>query len=94
MSTNPPKHGDIDGDGRIDRSDLDLLRQILNDSGHGAALLERLSPEERARLDVNGDGVINQADVLKLCEILMNDDPKSAETLAHKFKALRRKPLS
>ncbi|HEY9688275.1 MAG TPA: dockerin type I repeat-containing protein [Coleofasciculaceae cyanobacterium] len=91
MSMNPPKPGDIDGDGRTDRSDLALLKQVLDESGHGSTLLNKLSPEDRARLDVNRDGVITEADVAKLCEILMGDDQASATALAERFKTLRGK---
>jgi hypothetical protein len=89
MSMNPSKPGDITGDGRTDLGDLALLKQILEESGHGASLLSKLSPEDRARLDVNQDGAVTEADVARLCEILMDNDRASAARLADQFKALR-----
>lgn len=91
MNMNPPMPGDIDGDGCADKNDLALLREILSDSGYSDSLLEKLSPEDKARLDVNKDGVINHADVMKLCEIMMGSDREAATAVADKFQALRGK---
>jgi len=82
--------GDIDGDGKLDRSDLDLLREVLEESGHGATLLEKLSPEERERLDVNQDGRIDRMDLVRLCEIMMAD-VSAVNQLTDRFAALREK---
>ena len=82
-------HGDIDGDGQINAGDMALLRQVLQQSGHDPSLLDQLSAEDKARLDVNRDGLINQDDIQYLCEIMLKSDQQSAKTLADRFKAMR-----
>lgn len=84
------KLGDIDGDGKLDKNDLALLKQMLADHD----LLDKLSPEDQARLDVNHDGKVTYDDVVALCEMVIADDRNSARNLAAKFDALRNKARS
>ena len=80
--------GDIDGDGKVDHSDLLILKRLLASEGMGEGMLMKLSAEERARLDVNGDGKLSYEDVVALMQTIAEDDTQS-KALADKFNALR-----
>jgi len=79
--------GDIDNDGKVEQSDLALLKRVLGDQG----LLQQLGPEEIARLDVNGDGKLSYEDIIKLCQVMLADDKGVSKAVADKFAALRNK---
>ncbi len=82
--------GDITGDGKLDRSDLDLLRQLV--AHH--ELVDQLSPEQRALLDVNHDGSIDEKDIEALCQLLMKSSSsgkQSPENAQDRLHALRQK---
>jgi biopolymer transport protein ExbD len=83
--------GDIDGDGKVDASDLALLKQVLQEQGLSHDLLESLPPEDRARLDVNHDGKIDYEDVVRLSQALLQESGGNAQAMADKFMALRNK---
>ncbi len=80
--------GDIDGDGKVDHSDLLILKHILQNKAYGDDILDMLSPQERARLDINQDGEVSYEDVVRLMKMIASNDEKN-KALADKFNALR-----
>ena len=48
--------GDVNGDGKVDETDISLLKQAL--SGN--------SPIKKAAMDINADGVVNTRDLIDL----------------------------
>lgn len=83
-------HGDVDGDGKVDHSDLLILKHILQNKSYGDDILATLSPEERARLDINQDGEVTYDDVVRLMKIIASNDEKN-HALKAKFDALRQR---
>jgi len=49
------KKGDVNGDGRIDKADAQLVMRMMLHSGS-------VSPSMKAAADVNGDGVVDIRD--------------------------------
>lgn len=82
--------GDIDGDGQVNQSDLALLKSLLADSG----LVDKLSDEDKARLDINGDGRVSYEDVMQLCQRMIAQEGDAGRQLADKFAALRSRARS
>jgi len=60
------KQGDINGDGKLDTKDYDLLKKAINGS-------VELSDEEKKIADMNSDGIIDKKD-LKLLEGAVNKE--------------------
>jgi len=83
--------GDFNKDGKVDSSDLALLRNLITQAGHSPNMLDRLPPEDRALLDVNQDGEINYDDVVALCQSLLKTSKEDAQEMADKFQAMRRR---
>jgi hypothetical protein len=81
--------GDIDGDGDVDGQDLSLLRKLHQGHLSMDELWNDLTPEERARLDTNGDGILSYDDVVALSMKVLNTTPSDAKLLADKLDALR-----
>lgn len=91
MSTESFHSGDINQDGHVDRSDLALLQQVLNECGLGHEFILNLPEEELKRLDVNQDGTVNQADIERICLLMMTDNTEKAKEMAEKFRRLKAK---
>ncbi len=56
--------GDINGDGKVDRTDLSLLSSYVRRGGKG------LTEEQKKRADINGDGKIDYIDVFALMRLI------------------------
>ena len=56
--------GDINGDGKVDRTDLSLLSSYVRSGGKG------LTEEQKKRADINGDGKIDYIDVFALMRLI------------------------
>ena len=85
-------YGDINNDGKVDAEDLKLLREIIATLKNSPGLIDQLPPEEKALLDVDGDGEINYDDVTALCDKVLKNPTTERETaslLNEKFAALR-----
>lgn len=69
-----PLPGDINHDGRLDRDDLALLRQLLANPD----LYLALTREQRDALDMNQDGMLSYNDVARLIELMATSLPVDA----------------
>lgn len=83
--------GDINNDGKLDRSDLDALKAIIKECGGNTEALNQLPPELLDKLDVNGDGQLDEDDIEALCNQIFSGKLASASQLAGKLSALRGK---
>jgi len=63
--------GDINGDGKVDQTDVDLLKQAI--SGQ--------RPIDKTRMDVNSDGVINTRDLIDLLRALRSAARPQAQSV-------------
>lgn len=83
--TDSIKQGDLNADGRLDEDDLNLLRELVNKP----ELAALLSDEDKALLDINNDGVINQQDIVALVNKInmsITSDTSGLDKLRAKFK--------
>lgn len=81
--------GDLDGDGKLGRTDLDLLKQLVRQYEGDPERVEQLPPEMLDALDVNRDRQIDQDDVEALCRLLMRGDNAKTREMLDKFQSLR-----
>ena len=72
--------GDVSGDGYIEDDDLDFLRTLLSDTEQGALLRSRISAQDLAACDLDGDGVVDVRDLLVLTTRILTDFRKLALT--------------
>ena len=71
MDEEEPLHGDVNGDGLVNGTDLVALTcMILGQQ------------EENAAADVNGDGLVNGTDYVALVDIILNFTPSSDRSMA------------
>ena len=84
-------HGDINQDGRIDRQDLTLLKNLIGASGGNPDALNHLPPEVLDKLDVNGDGQIDSDDVNAMCQTLFMGSVDKTASFRGKLDELRAK---
>jgi hypothetical protein len=61
----PPNYGDVNGDGRIDSTDVLMLRRFIGATDK-AGFMALVPSFNRDNADVNGDGVIDAADATQL----------------------------
>lgn len=64
--------GDINGDGHLDQDDVEILTALSGDSYMCEFLMSRMTEEELASCDINGDGLINHADLAVLCNQVLS----------------------
>lgn len=81
--------GDITGDGKIDKEDIEILRMLCQGGPTSEKLFSSLSPEQVAACDITGDGYINRDDLLQLAKKMLNQDPK--RNIENKLSNLRNK---
>jgi hypothetical protein len=76
---------DVDGDGRVDAKDVELMAQAqlkLANKISGAIIgMEELTPEEKAVAERNGDGFVNLTDGQRLA-----DDARKARAVTARLK--------
>ena len=82
--------GDLNQDGQLTRADLDILRQLVQQAAHNN-LLDTLSPEQKALLDISHDGQIDKDDIEALCKQLLNTASPDSQKLSEQFTRLREK---
>ncbi len=58
--------GDLDGDGKVDKKDLELLKNLVKNK----ALFEQLPEEDKKRLDMNNDGTLDYEDVIEMIKVI------------------------
>jgi dockerin type I repeat protein len=74
--------GDINGDGKVTVEDLRILKQVLEDTrGNPEMLLLKFSPDQLAVLDVNQDGMIDEADIEALQHLILQHEHLQHERL-------------
>lgn len=83
------RRGDITGDGKLGRADLELLKQLVKQYQGNPAAVDALTPAQFAMLDVNADGQLDQDDVEALCKLLMNGNTGQMQALNQKFREMR-----
>lgn len=83
--------GDINNDGKVTRSDLEALKDIIKECSGNPEALNNLPPDLLAKLDINGDGQLDNDDVEALCQQLFNGSVTQANQLQAKLNALRGK---
>lgn len=81
--------GDLNQDGKLDSTDLQLLRNLLEQNEAMPGLFEQLPPSLMARLDVNGDGQIDYNDVIELCQTILKQEGTIPRDITDKFTSLR-----
>ncbi len=77
--------GDINQDGRLDGNDLAILRDLVKNP----ELAALLNPEDRALLDVNNDGQIDEQDIIALVKKIeseANQELAGVEQLRQKLR--------
>lgn len=84
-------HGDINQDGTVDRQDLTLLKNLVSVSGGNPDALSQLPAEVIAKLDVNGDGQIDNDDVDALCRALFMGSMEKTNRFREQLNELRAK---
>lgn len=72
--------GDVSGTGYIQDDDLDFLRTLLSDTEEGEVLRSRISAQDLAACDLDGDGVVDVRDLLVLLTRMVSDLRKLART--------------
>ena len=80
--------GDLDHNGTLDQQDLAFLRQLICDNPE---ILNQLSDQEKACLDINHDGQINYDDIVALCGKIIQKDEKLPLHTSDKLEHLRSK---
>jgi hypothetical protein len=86
--------GDLNQDGKLDSTDLQLLRNLLEQNEAMPGLFDQLPPALMARLDVNGDGQIDYNDVIELCQTILKQESSLPQDVTDKFASLRNKVRS
>jgi hypothetical protein len=85
LSVNQKAAADVNGDGRIDESDVEMLAeaqlQLANKISGVIVGMGELTPEERAVAERNGDGYVNLTDGQRLA-----DDARKAKLAAARIK--------
>lgn len=85
---NPVNRYDIDGDGLVTTEDYTILQEWLDE--YGETTLIPVRPESSPYLDVNGDGIASEADLVLLSNFLNNGQhiDYSEETECFSYSAL------
>lgn len=73
-SVEAAQKGDINGDGRIDNTDLNIIKQYLTDA-------RGLTPYEKSIADVNNDGQVTISDMVLILQISQGDITASGDIL-------------
>lgn len=81
--------GDITGDGKIDKEDIEILRILCQGGPTAEKIFANLTPEQIASCDITGDGYINRNDLFELAKKMIDQAPKN--NLENKLSNLRNK---
>lgn len=84
--------GDINRDGQVDAEDLQLLKTLLEDlrkHDYSHSIIGQMTPEQRALLDINGDGNFSYDDVIALCKLVVKETESHPGPLSQKLSALQ-----
>jgi hypothetical protein len=83
--------GDINEDGILERKDLDALKHLIQYFGGASHALKELPSDVLEKLDLNGDGQLDDDDMERLCQLLFKGDKQITLAWHQQVKRLREK---